>query len=83
MAQAIDAAARRAERLFDENWDQATGGFDERTAPGEALELRLVSAGKAALESDRRLRLPLRVVDQDGREGELVLTPDLGSLPRP
>jgi signal recognition particle receptor subunit beta len=79
----VDAAARRAERVFDEHWDGATGGFEARTAPGEALDLRLVSAEAPVVESERQLRLALRVVDQEGREGELVLTLDLGHLPRP
>ncbi len=82
VAQAIDAAARRAERVFDDHWDAATGGFDARTGPAEPLDLKLVESGTPIVESERRLRLPLRVVDQDGREGELVLTLDLGSLPR-
>lgn len=82
VAQAIDAAARRAERVFDASWGESTGGFDLRTGTGGRLDLRLVSSGSPVLEGERRLRLPLRVVDQEGREGELVLTLDLGSIPR-
>ena len=80
VAQAIDAAARRAERVFDDHWDAATGGFDERTSTAGGLELKLVSAGAPERVSDHCLRLPLRVVDQDGREGELVVTLELGGL---
>ena len=80
MAQAIDVAARRAERLFDENWDEATGGVESRTGAAGPLVLRIVAAGEPELEEGHRLRVPLRLVDQDGRQGDCLLTLDLSAL---
>jgi signal recognition particle receptor subunit beta len=80
MAQAIDLAARRAERVFEEHWDQATGGFEARTGAPSELALRILGAGDAIIEDGRRLHLTLRLVDQDGREGDCTLTLDLSSL---
>jgi len=80
MAQALDLAARRAERVFEENWDEATGGFDARTRASGELDLRIVGTGDPVVENGRRLRLTLRLVDQDGREGECTLTLDLAAL---
>lgn len=76
-SQAIDTAARRAERAFEENWEHATGGFEARTRPLPPLELQVLEAGPARVEGGRRVRLPLRVVDADGREGELLVTLEL------
>lgn len=80
IAQAVDVAARRAERIFDEHWDQATGGLDARTAAPGDLELQIVAAGTPVVEDGRRVRLTLRLVDQDGRQGDCVLTLDLSAL---
>jgi signal recognition particle receptor subunit beta len=80
IAQAVDVAARRAERIFDEHWDQATGGLEARTSAPADLELRIVAAGDPVVEDGRRLRLTLRLVDQDGRQGDCVLTLDLSAL---
>jgi len=80
MAQAIDLAARRAERVFEEHWDHATGGFDARTRTSDELELQILGAGEPVVEEGRRLRITLRLVDQDGREGDCNLTLDLSAL---
>jgi hypothetical protein len=80
MAQAIDLAARRAERVFEEHWDQATGGFEARTGAPTTLALRIVGAGSPVVEDGRRLRLTLRLEGPDGREGECTLTLDLAGL---
>jgi hypothetical protein len=37
----------------------------------------VLEAGPARVEGGRRVRLPLRVVDADGREGELLVTLEL------
>jgi len=80
MAQALDVAARRAERVFDDHWDQATGGHAARTAAPGRLELQVVGAGAPVVEEGRRVRIALTLVDQDGRQGDCVLTLDLSGL---
>jgi len=77
VAQAIDAAARRAERVLEAGWDEATGGAERRTQAPPPLGLRVLAAGRAHVEGGARVRLPLRVVDEDGRQAVLTVTLDL------
>lgn len=78
VARAIDTAAKRAERIFDANWDDATGGFDARTGSLAPLDLRIRQVGAATKIDDRKVRIELEVVDVDDREDQLTITFELG-----
>ncbi len=78
----LDPVAQQAMQTFEDSWDGATGGFEARTSPPAPLRLSIHRVGEATRVDERSLRVPLVLVDEDGREASfdlsVELTPCLG-----